>query len=96
MRQVPGVVGLFDSVENDSFRHGLLDHPHYTRPRLVDGREVPEVLLSGNHARIAAWRRRQALRATQRKRPDLLASADLDAAERRELAEMACNANDSS
>jgi tRNA (guanine37-N1)-methyltransferase len=70
-RQVPGVVGLFDSVENDSFRQGLLDHPHYTRPRLVEGLEVPEVLLSGHHARIVDWRRRQAQLATLEKRPDL-------------------------
>lgn len=83
-RQIPGVVGLADSVENDSFRHGLLDHPHYTRPRDLGGMEVPQVLLGGNHAAIAAWRRRQALRATVLKRADLLASADLTAAERRE------------
>ncbi|REJ79869.1 MAG: tRNA (guanosine(37)-N1)-methyltransferase TrmD [Acidobacteria bacterium] len=71
-RQIPGVVGLADSVINDSFRSGLLDHPHYTRPLEVDGLEVPEVLRSGNHAAIAAWRREQAEEATRRKRPDLL------------------------
>lgn len=81
-RQVPGVVGLADSVENDSFRDGLLDYPHYTRPREVEGREVPPVLLSGDHARIDAWRRRAALEATWRKRPDLLAAARLDPADR--------------
>lgn len=84
-RQVPGVVGLADSVEHDSFRHGLLDHPHYTRPRVVEGLAVPEVLLSGNHAEIESWRRRQALRATLVKRPDLVASAQLDATQRRWL-----------
>ncbi|MEL7058971.1 MAG: tRNA (guanosine(37)-N1)-methyltransferase TrmD [Acidobacteriota bacterium] len=87
-RQIPGVVGLADSVENDSFRDGLLDHPHFTRPREVEGREVPAVLLSGDHARIAAWRRRQALRATLAKRPDLLASASLDATDRATLDEL--------
>jgi tRNA (guanine37-N1)-methyltransferase len=76
-RQIPGVVGLEDSVEQDSFRHGLLDHPHYTRPRVVEGLEVPEILLSGHHVRIAAWRRDRALEATLRKRPDLLAKAPL-------------------
>ncbi len=72
-RQVPGVVGLAESVCNDSFRSGILDHPHYTRPVEVEGLRVPEVLLSGDHARIAAWRRARALEATARKRPDLLA-----------------------
>ncbi len=76
-RQIPGVVGLADSVENDSFRHGLLDHPHYTRPRSFEGLDVPEVLLSGDHAAVDRWRRREALRATWRKRPDLLADAEL-------------------
>lgn len=71
-RQVPGVVGLADSVENDSFRGGLLDHPHYTRPPVVEGLAVPEVLTSGDHAKIRRWREREALRATVEKRPDLL------------------------
>ncbi|MXX60290.1 MAG: tRNA (guanosine(37)-N1)-methyltransferase TrmD [Holophagales bacterium] len=72
-RHIPGVVGRPESVENESFRSGLLDHPHYTRPRTVEGIEVPDVLRSGDHARIDAWRREQALEATRRKRPDLLA-----------------------
>lgn len=84
-RQVPGVVGSSDSVENDSFRHGLLDFPQYTRPREVEGLEVPQVLLSGDHAAVAAWRRRESLRATLRKRPDLLESAELDEEDRRML-----------
>jgi len=88
-RQVPGVVGLQDSVVNDSFRRGLLDYPHYTRPREVEGHAVPAVLLSGHHAKIEAWRRRQALAATLEKRPDLLATAALDARDRRELAAIA-------
>lgn len=71
-RQVPGVVGLADSVANDSFRAGLLDHPHYTRPPVVEGLAVPEVLTSGDHAAIRRWRDREALRATLEKRPDLL------------------------
>lgn len=84
-RQVPGVVGQAGSVERDSFRRGLLDHPHYTRPPVVEGRGVPPELLSGDHAAIERWRRRAALAATLAKRPDLLASAELDAEERREL-----------
>jgi tRNA (guanine37-N1)-methyltransferase len=81
-RQVPGVVGLADSVENDSFRRGLLDYPHYTRPRSVEGLEVPEVLLSGDHAAVADFRRREALRATLEKRPDLLPGAELEGDDR--------------
>ncbi|HLX07410.1 MAG TPA: tRNA (guanosine(37)-N1)-methyltransferase TrmD [Thermoanaerobaculia bacterium] len=72
-RQLPGVVGLADSVAQDSFRDGLLDHPHYTRPPVVEGLAVPEVLLSGDHAAIRRWRREQAESATRDKRPDLLA-----------------------
>jgi tRNA (guanine37-N1)-methyltransferase len=87
-RQVPGVVGLADSVERDSFRRVVLDHPHYTRPPVVEGLAVPPVLLTGDHAAIERWRRRQALAATRAKRPDLLATADLDAADRRALTEL--------
>jgi tRNA (guanine37-N1)-methyltransferase len=79
-RWIPGVVGLAHSVESDSFRHGLLDHPHYTRPREVAGLTVPEVLLSGDHAAIERWRREQALRRTRERRPDLL--ADLESCKR--------------
>jgi tRNA (guanine37-N1)-methyltransferase len=71
-RQVPGVVQQAVSVAEDSFRSGLLDHPHYTRPPVVEGLEVPEVLLSGDHAAIRRWREAEALRATREKRPDLL------------------------
>ncbi len=71
-RFIPGVVGLPDSVESDSFGHGLLDHPHYTRPREVAGLAVPEVLLSGDHRAILEWRRDQAVRRTRERRPDLL------------------------
>lgn len=84
-RQVPGVVQRTDSVERDSFRAGLLDFPHYTRPAEVEGRGVPPVLLSGDHAAIERWRELEALRATLEKRPDLLATAPLSPAQRREL-----------
>ena len=87
-RQIPGVVGLEDSVEQDSFRNGLLDFPHYTRPREVEGREVPHILLSGDHAKIAAWRRRQSLEATLHKRPDLLEAAVLSSKDQTILAEL--------
>ncbi|HEY0781382.1 MAG TPA: tRNA (guanosine(37)-N1)-methyltransferase TrmD [Thermoanaerobaculia bacterium] len=72
-RQVPGVVKLAESVEQDRFRNGLLDHPHYTRPPVVEGLAVPDVLLSGDHAAIRRWREEQAEKATRDKRPDLLA-----------------------
>ncbi|MGE5234083.1 MAG: tRNA (guanosine(37)-N1)-methyltransferase TrmD [Acidobacteriota bacterium] len=84
-RQVPGVVKLAESVERDSFRSALLDHPHFTRPPVVEGMAVPEVLLSGDHARIEEWREIEALRATWRKRPDLLPQASLSPRQRREL-----------
>jgi len=77
-RMVEGVVGNTGSVEEDSFFRGLLDYPHYTRPEEVRGMRVPEVLLSGHHEKIRKWRREQALRATLRKRPDLLHNAELD------------------
>ncbi len=73
-RHVPGVVGDAGSVAADSFTSGLLDHPVYTRPRVYEGLAVPDVLLSGNHAEIAAWRRREAVRVTLLRRPDLLAA----------------------
>ncbi len=84
-RQIPGVVKLAESVERDSFRAGLLDHPHYTRPPELEGMGVPEVLLSGDHAAIERWRELAALRATWEKRPDLLAGARLTPAQEREL-----------
>ncbi len=84
-RQIPGVVGLEKSVREDSFRHGLLDHPHYTRPPEVEGLGVPDVLLSGHHEEIEGWRAREALRATLEKRPDLLAGAELTEEQRRAL-----------
>ena len=76
-RLVPGVVGKEESVVRDSFSDGLLDHPHYTRPREFRGQSVPEVLLSGNHAEIEKWRRRQSLLATAARRPDLMERLEL-------------------
>ncbi len=77
VRLLPGVLGDEESAYRDSFGDGLLDHPHYTRPAEFRGRKVPEVLLSGNHDAVAKWRRRESLRATLLKRPDLLERADL-------------------
>lgn len=71
-RWVPGVVGKADSVEGDAFSKGGLKAPQYTRPRVYEGLEVPEVLLSGDHAKIEAWRAEAGLVATRRKRPDLV------------------------
>jgi tRNA (guanine37-N1)-methyltransferase len=72
-RLVPGVVARAESVERESFVKQRLDYPHYTRPREFRGLTVPEVLLSGDHARIERWRRARALEATKKRRPDLLA-----------------------
>ena len=71
-RLVPGVVGDRESVEQDSFAQGILDHPHYTRPAEFEGRRVPDVLLSGHHAEVRRWRMTQALRRTLARRPDLI------------------------
>ena len=72
-RLVPGVIGNCDSVRNDSFfGGGLLDHPHYTRPEVFQERSVPEILLSGNHAKVDEWRRQQSLTRTFKNRPDLI------------------------
>src|SRR5258706_1391284 len=80
-RLLPGVLGDFDSAESDSFHSGLLDCAYYTRPAEFAGERVPDVLLSGDHARIARWRRENALRRTFERRPDLLEGAALDAAD---------------
>ncbi|MBF0175792.1 MAG: tRNA (guanosine(37)-N1)-methyltransferase TrmD [Magnetococcales bacterium] len=82
-RLVPGVLGDAESCQADSFYQGVLDHPHYTRPGVWDGRPVPEVLRSGNHGAIAAWRRRQSLLRTILRRPDLLDGSCLTKAESR-------------
>ena len=73
VRLLPGVMGNERSGEEESFENGLLEHPHYTRPQQFEGRAIPEVLISGNHARIAAWRRAESERLTRERRPDLLA-----------------------
>jgi tRNA (guanine37-N1)-methyltransferase len=72
VRLIPGVLGDSQSAQEDSFAEGLLDHPHYTRPAEYKGWKVPDVLLGGNHAAIASWRREAALEATRSRRPDLL------------------------
>lgn len=87
-RLVAGVVGDARSVAEDSFAQGLLDHPHYTRPAVCRGRAVPAVLLSGHHAEIGRWRRREALRRTWRRRPELLRDAALSAEDRVLLTEL--------
>jgi tRNA (guanine37-N1)-methyltransferase len=71
VRLRPGVLGNEASTEEESFTRGLLEHPHYTRPQVWEGREIPEILLSGHHARIAAWRRARAEELTRQRRPDL-------------------------
>jgi tRNA (guanine37-N1)-methyltransferase len=81
-RLVPGVVGDAESIVTESFARGLLDFPQFTRPATYRGWTVPDVLVSGHHGRIADWRRREALRRTIEKRPDLLREAALDDDER--------------
>jgi len=76
-RLIPGVLGSEDSASNDSFATGLLEHPHYTRPRSFMGMEVPEVLVSGDHKKIEEWRRRKSLELTLKRRPELLDKAEL-------------------
>ncbi len=84
----PGVLGDAGAALDDSHTVGLLEYPHYTRPPEFRGRSVPEVLLSGHHAQIARWRRREALRRTWERRPDLLDRADLTPQDRQYLAEL--------
>ena len=88
MRLLPGALGDEGSAEADSFADGLLDYPHYTRPAQVRGRGVPEVLLSGDHGRIRRWRRKESLRATRARRPELLAGALLTVEDRALLSEI--------
>ena len=88
-RYVPGVVGDAGSVRADSFEDGLLDHPHYSRPREFRGLAVPDVLFSGHHELIRRWRREQQLEATWKRRPDLLGKAPLSAEERAYLERLA-------
>ena len=87
-RFIPGVLGSGESAEEESFSDGLLEYPQYTRPRELNGMEVPDVLLSGDHAKIKAWRRQESLRATKKFRPDLLEKAELTAKEKKLLEEL--------
>lgn len=87
-RLVPGVVGRQESTVHESFNEGLLEYPQYTRPEEFQGLRVPEVLLSGNHAEIARWRRRQSLLRTRERRPDLLDRATLSAEEKQWLTQI--------
>lgn len=72
VRLLPGVMGNAESGEFESFENDLLEHPHYTRPQEFEGREIPQVLLSGNHKKIDEWRKAQSQALTQERRPDLL------------------------
>lgn len=87
-RCLPGVLGDQDAADDDSHAAGLLEYPHYTRPPEFEGLRVPEVLLSGDHARIAEWRRRESLRRTWLRRPDLLGRAHLTHQDRAWLLEL--------
>lgn len=83
VRLLPNVLGKAESHEQDSFSTGLLEHPHYTRPVEYRGYKVPDVLLSGNHAAIAKWRKEQSLKRTVERRPDLLETAELPEADKK-------------
>ncbi|RDV81164.1 tRNA (guanosine(37)-N1)-methyltransferase TrmD [Ammonifex thiophilus] len=87
-RLLPGVLGDERAPVTDSFAGGLLEHPHYTRPRVFQGEEVPEVLTSGHHARIARWRREESILRTLVRRPDLLSLAELTEEDRKFLREL--------
>ncbi len=88
-RLLPGVLGGEGSADEESFQTGLLEYPHYTRPREFEGHEVPQVLLEGNHRVIEAWRRQQSLRRTVERRPDLLAKANLQPEDRKFIESLA-------
>lgn len=80
VRLLPGLLGNRESAREESFEDGLLEHPLYTRPRSFEGRDIPDVLMSGDHAKIAKWKREQALAITKARRPDLLAASKGDKA----------------
>ena len=88
VRLLPGVLGNAASPVDESFSHGLLEYPQYTRPADFEGKKVPEVLMSGNHQKIAEWRLKEALRMTYKKRPDMLAYRGLTAQEQKLLEEI--------
>jgi tRNA (guanine37-N1)-methyltransferase len=87
-RLIPGALGDEKSVEDESFSWGLLDYPHYTRPREFRGMQVPEAIVSGNHKEIWLWRRRAALRKTLKKRPDLIEKVELTELDKKMLSEI--------
>lgn len=87
-RMLPGVLGSSSSAPHDSFYDGLLEHPQYTRPREFEGLEVPEVLVSGDHAKIDRWRRKQSLKNTLERRPDLLEGREFSKEDAKLLAEI--------
>ena len=87
VRLLPGVLGSEDSIQDDSHIAGLLEYPQYTRPQVYRDHAVPEVLRSGNHARIAKWRREQSILRTLERRPELLDKANLSAEEEKLIAE---------
>ncbi|MCX8514717.1 MAG: tRNA (guanosine(37)-N1)-methyltransferase TrmD [Burkholderiales bacterium] len=93
IRQLPQSMNDSESAKNDSFMHGLLDHPHYTTPRQYSGVNVPDVLLSGNHKQIELWRLQERLRLTYLKRPDLLEQRNLTKLESRLLDEIITSRN---
>ena len=87
-RMLPGVLGSEESAPTDSFYDGLLEYPQYTRPREYEGMKVPDILISGDHAKIDAWRRKEALRVTLLKRPELLETANLSEKDKKILDEL--------
>ena len=88
IRQIPGVLNDIESVNQDSFVNGLLDHPSFTRPERVRGLKVPDILLSGDHEKIRIWRLKESLKVTKLKRPDLLINKSLTKEESRLLKEI--------
>lgn len=93
VRFVPGVLGHSQSAEQDSFADGLLDCPHYTRPEVLDGKQVPSVLLSGDHEKIRQWRLTQSLQRTKQRRPDLLQNLALTDEQAKLLAALESSSN---
>jgi tRNA (guanine37-N1)-methyltransferase len=87
-RLIPGVLGDYESAKEESFARGILDYPHYTRPPEFKGLNVPEVLLSGNHSEIHRWRKREAIKRTLKKRPDLLKNISFTEEDRKILDEL--------
>lgn len=87
-RLIPGVLGRMESAEEESFSDGLLEYPHYTKPAVYRGQHVPDILLSGHHENIRKWRRKQSLRRTLERRPDLMAGREWSKEDRKLLAEI--------